>query len=135
MSLTTERKRTWTLKNTVTNTIYLWLSIDIKKKVLNPAFSNFQQQKQTNQENNSYKTFWEKKTVQGWKCSATEEGGMGIYFSYYWGMTSIPIHVHLHHKARGKMGHLRVDHKCFYFLFKRKIIQANYLLGNTSDLI
>lgn len=40
--------------------MYLRLSIDTRKKVLNPAFSNFQQQKQTNQENNSYKTFWEK---------------------------------------------------------------------------
>lgn len=40
--------------------MYLQLSIDTKKKVLNPVFSNFQQQKQTNQENNSYKTFWEK---------------------------------------------------------------------------
>lgn len=75
----------------------LQLSIDTKNKVLNPVFSNFQQQKQTKQENNSYKTFWEKKTIQGWKCSATEEGGMGIYFNYYWGMTSILIHVHIHH--------------------------------------
>lgn len=57
MSLATERERTWTLKNAVANAMYLWLSIDTKKKVLNPAFSNFQQQKQTNQENNSYKTF------------------------------------------------------------------------------
>lgn len=57
MSLATERERTWTLKDAVTNTMYLRLSIDTKKKVLNPAFSNFQQQKQTNQENNSYKTF------------------------------------------------------------------------------
>lgn len=25
----------------------------------------------------------EKKKVQGWKCSAKEEGGMGIYFNYH----------------------------------------------------
>lgn len=54
MSLGTER--TQTLKNTVTNTVPLWLSIDTREKVLNPAFSNFQQEKQKNQENNSYKT-------------------------------------------------------------------------------
>lgn len=41
--------------------MYLQLSIDTKTKALNPVFSNFQQQKQTNQENNSYKTFWEEK--------------------------------------------------------------------------
>lgn len=41
--------------------MYLWLSIDRRKKVLNPAFSNFQQQKQTKQENNSYKTLRKKK--------------------------------------------------------------------------
>lgn len=71
MSLATER--TCTLKNSVTNTMYLWLSIDTKKEVLNPAFSNFQQQKQTNQENNSYKTFWEKKKKQSKVGSVQQE--------------------------------------------------------------
>lgn len=79
MSLATERERTWTLKDAVTNTMYLRLSIDTKKKVLNPAFSNFQQQKQTNQENNSYKTFWEKNSPR-LEVFSNRGGGHGNLF-------------------------------------------------------